>query len=378
MTRAPSRPHRHRDHCQAPEHRDAGTGQRIHDTFQIPLDLAPRALRATPRGELEVAWPPSAADPAGFTSTYSADFLAQHAYHVDGKDVPVPQDPATDKSTRVVWSTAAFRSESAVPRFRFDAVMAEDRAALAWLTAMRDYGFAFVDGTPVTEEATRLICERMGLLRRTLYSDSMWRTEIRPSGNDTAYTSLPLPAHTDGNYWYDPPGVQVFHAIQADADGGGKSLLVDGFAVADRLRARDPEAFHFLATQPLRYFHTDPAFDYRGQHTVFQLDADGDLDRFAFNNDDRDVVRLPFDQVPRFYRHLKSLIATMRDPELEYWTLLKPGDVLFFNNNRVLHGRSGFSARSGRILSGAYISAEDVASTFRTLHARVHAKETIH
>ena len=52
-------------------------------------------------------------------------------------------------------------------------------------------------------------CSRIGFLRPTLYSPGMWATEVRPVYNDTAYTTIALPPHTDGCYWDDQPGLQV-------------------------------------------------------------------------------------------------------------------------------------------------------------------------
>jgi hypothetical protein len=39
---------------------------------------------------------------------------------------------------------------------------------------------------------------------------------------------------------------------------------------------------------------------FRAQHTIFGLDSTGVLERFHFNNLDRDVLRLPADQVNKY------------------------------------------------------------------------------
>ena len=55
-----------------------------------------------------------------------------------------------------------------------------------------------------------------------------------------AYTAYPLTPHTDNPYRNPTPGVQLLHSIVAAPGGGGESLLVDGFAVAERLRQVRP------------------------------------------------------------------------------------------------------------------------------------------
>jgi hypothetical protein len=91
----------------------------------------------------------------------------------------------------------------------------------------------------------------------------MWATEVRPVYNDTAYTTVALPPHTDGCYWDDQPGLQVFQCLQPDLDGGGKTVLVDGFKVADIMRERYPESFKYWCKQALPFHHVDDSTDHR-------------------------------------------------------------------------------------------------------------------
>jgi gamma-butyrobetaine dioxygenase len=66
------------------------------------------------------------------------------------------------------------------------------------------------------------------------------RAEARPT--DLAYTPIELLAHTDQPYRQPVPGIQLLHCLRNDAPGGD-STLADGLAVANALRAADPEAF---------------------------------------------------------------------------------------------------------------------------------------
>ena len=241
------------------------------------------------------------------------------------------------------------------------------------LACIHRYGFVAVTG--VAREGTEELVRRISFPRPTLYSHSgMWRTEVRPDGNDTAYQSIPLPAHTDGTYFQDPPGLQVFHAV-ATAPSGGASMLVDGFAVARTLQAQDPAAFRFFAHTDLPFRFLDDEHFLLAWQRVFRLDSHGRLLRFAYNNDDR----APFggasagmdDPGQSFYRHLPSLLAAIRSAHAELWFQLTPGLALIFDNQRVLHARSGFSVApgQGRVLEGAYVNEEDWKSKLRVLGA---------
>eukprot|EP01052_Picozoa_sp_SAG31_P048564 SAG31_NODE_10217_length_1169_cov_1.614953_1_plen_206_part_00 len=79
-------------------------------------------------------------------------------------------------------------------------------------------------------------------------------------GDNLAYTSLPLSCHTDNPYRDPYPGIQLLHCIvPASGERAGLSLLADGFAVADALRASDPLAFEVLSTVARPFDYRDPA-----------------------------------------------------------------------------------------------------------------------
>lgn len=243
------------------------------------------------------------------------------------------------------------------------------------LALLHRYGFVRIEGVPASEAATEAACRRIAALRGTLYGEGMWRTEVLPGGgNDTAYSTIPLPAHVDGCYMSDPPGLQAFHCLRADPTGG-HTLLVDGLAVAESLRAAHPDTFNALAATPLQYHHTDSVHQLRAWHTPIALDPlTGAVTGIRFNNDDRAPVALPSKalgdvpvSMPALYVHIRRMLAALRSPAHELWMPLRPGTLLIFDNQRILHGRSGFSGASGRILSGAYVGRDEWQSRFRSV-----------
>jgi gamma-butyrobetaine dioxygenase len=86
-----------------------------------------------------------------------------------------------------------------------------------------------------------------------------------------AYSNVALDLHQDLVYYESPPGeklrtdalswrtdvklstgLQFLHAIQyPETVTGGESILMDGFAVAERLRDTQPQAFATLAQLPM-------------------------------------------------------------------------------------------------------------------------------
>jgi gamma-butyrobetaine dioxygenase len=51
---------------------------------------------------------------------------------------------------------------------------------------------------------------------------------------NVAYSNMALDVHIDLAYYESPPGLQLLHCMQFDADViGGNSIVLDGFRVAE-------------------------------------------------------------------------------------------------------------------------------------------------
>lgn len=300
-----------------------------------------------------------------------------------------------------------------------------DAALLRALRFVRDYGLVLVEGVPSPggagpgggatmaegEAASEALWRRMGSgrLQGSVYSAGAWRTEVLPAGDashtDSAYGLRALASHTDGNYMDARPGLQAFHCLRADASGGGDTVLVDGFSVAERLRASDPAAFALLCAAELPYHHTGADGLQTQWKRVFDLDDGGRVVGFGFNDADRapltlrqyagvravaaivggslptsasapPALSLP-SAVPEIYRALRALAACVRDPAAEVTLSLRPGTALVFDNRRVTHARTalGRATGIGRVLAGGYIAAEDWHSALRLVSRAAGAYE---
>ena len=386
-----------RDHCACAACTDPRTQQRLFDTGSLPPALKPASVVADAgTGELVVAWPAGDAGSPAHVSRYPLAWLTAHGYCEGylGAAHPSFLDAGRDARSRVLWGAATFggrrdpHADRPFPRVEHSDYMGSDTGLARALAAMRDYGYIMVEGVPVgaTIEAgvaaTDAALRRIGFLKRTLYGDGTWCVAVKPTAaadnNDTAYSCVALPAHTDGNYWAVEVA-QAFHCISPDAGGGGETLLVDGFAVAERLRAHAPATFDFFSTFSIPYHHTEASTIQLDAHPVFRLRPDGGLASFHFNNDDRaPIVPLRgegqagarWDIVTAFYTHLRVLLAALRSAEAEVWVPLKPGTLLIFDNSRVLHGRSALSGPGcGRVLAGAYIDGDVWRGRLRALAA---------
>jgi trimethyllysine dioxygenase len=249
-----------------------------------------------------------------------------------------------------------------LPRVPYHAIMADDRGLERWLEGVEIYGFCLAEGVPATPEDTAALARRIGYLRATIFGD-FWDFTADLAKADTAYTNLELRPHTDGTYAFDAPGLQLFHCLHF-AGSGGESILVDGFRIADELRAADPDAYETLASVEVTGHYIGDGAHLMASRPVFRHDK-GRLVQVTFNNYDRAPFRLPDAEMREFYRALKAFEALANDARLQWRHPLRPGEVVLFDNWRVLHGRAAYQGE--RRLCGAYLNREDFESRLRVL-----------
>ncbi|KAJ3947109.1 uncharacterized protein N0V96_003495 [Colletotrichum fioriniae] len=221
------------------------------------------------------------------------------------------------------------------------------------------------------------VLERIAFIRETHYG-GFYDFVPDLAMADTAYTNIALPAHTDTTYFTDPAGLQAFHMLSHEAppgqqlpeDGklGGESLLVDAFYAAQILQKEDPAAYEILSKVRLPWHASGNegiTISPDKRYPVLEVDPQTrTLHRVRWNNDDRGVVPFTDDVSPtEWYAAARKWDAILRRSDVEFWWQLKPGQVLIFDNWRVMHGRSAFEGR--RRIAGAYINRDDFVSRWR-------------
>ncbi|KAG0640837.1 hypothetical protein HOY80DRAFT_1015246 [Tuber brumale] len=339
-----------RDHCQCSECFHPETKQRVLNTFSIPKNIQPDVVEAEERG-MKIKWKND-----GHESFYNWEWLHLHSYN-----------PRLERYISPQFKFWGSEIAEGPPEVGYEAVMESDAGVGEWTRNIRKYGFCYVNGVPVTPEATKELVERIAHIKHTHYG-GFWDFTSDLSKKDTAYTTLALGVHTDTTYFSNPAGLQLFHLLSHTDGSGGQSILVDGFRAAKILREEDPTAYRILSNvripshssgnhgssiQPYAPF---PMFNH---HPV-----NGELILVRWNNDDRATMDRWDDpaDVERFYEAARAWNDVLKRRESEYWEQLIPGRPLILDNWRVLHGRASFDGK--RRLCGAYISRDDFMSRF--------------
>lgn len=351
-----------RDNCQCPVCTLESAQARKLLMSDLDINTGVDTVEVTNDNKVSIVWPDQ------HTSVYDAEWLKKRCFSPAARQA-MQEELFLNK--RYYWD-----SKLRIPTADYQEVLHDDKAALAWLLALRRVGIVYLKGAPTEQGQVARLAQRIGYLRLTFYGHT-WQVQDKYNANNVAYTSGRLSLHTDYPALHFAPGVQFLHCVQQAVEGG-ESEVVDGFHMAEQLRRADPEAFKMLTSHRIDF--TDTGTDYcdfmlQSKKCIIDVDEEGQVLRVNYNNATRDsVLDLPLHQVQPFYRALRAYVDIMNRPENVVTYRMEPGDLVTFDNWRLLHGRRSYISRPDmlRHLEGAYLDWDEVMSRLRILQSLVH------
>ncbi len=280
--------------------------------------------------------------------------------HLPPSSIP-PQEPwvATDFSEPPTIDGSAILDEQGRP----------DEAVLqAWLGALATYGICRLADTPTSLDFVGSLVGSVAPIRDTNFGH-VWSVRASPAPDSTANTGLDLGQHTDLPTRETPPGFQFLHCIENTVDGGW-SRQSDGLAVVNALRSEQPDAYEALTTLEWVFGNRSPDADHRWIGPLIDhVEGHSPLTLRAFYPV-RSAPNMPLADVPRAYEAQRTFATMARDPRFQIRYPFKPGDLIGFDNRRVLHGRDAFESIGSRHLRGCYADHDDLYSRLRVLGHR--------
>jgi gamma-butyrobetaine dioxygenase len=318
-----------RHNCPCPDCRDPVTGQRLVEITQ---------LSNGPLATVTAEWPDSIEvtfTPDGHRSVFSRAWLAASALDGDG------DADARTEDGKVLWPAASL---GAVPAADWAAYRADDAVRLSLLDAVARYGAGLLRCVPAAEGMVTAVAETFGFVRETNYG-RIFDVRVVADPANLAFTSRAIAPHTDNPYRDPVPTLQLLHCLR-DADLGGDTVLVDGFAAAAALRAADPGSFGVLTRTPVPFSYVDKETSLSACQPLIALSPRGRIACVRLNNRSMQPVRLPFDQAEAVYAAYRAWAEMVARPEFALRLRLAPGDCLIFDNTRILHARTAFSSSS--------------------------------
>lgn len=333
-----------RDNARDPISFDSRSHQR--ELYTAGIDAAIRPIEAAVidgGGSISITWP-DMDDPVIYDGAFLRDFS-------DVSDVMALPKPA-------IWDKAALDHDAL--HLDYDAVIGGDDMN-ALLGGLARDGFVVLGNTPCSMASVDEVVKKIGYVRETIFG-GLWEFEANEDMADSAFTPKELRPHTDGTYSHDAPGLQMLLCMEYDAIGGD-SIMVDGLRIADEIRRNDPALFDAMTRIGVTGLYKGDGVMLRAQRPIFRLGNDGEIAQVTFNNYDRDTVRLNSTDMAALYAGIRAFDNLANAPDYQWRYQLKPGEMLVFDNWRILHGRGAFQGR--RKMAGAYVNREDYESRVR-------------
>lgn len=254
-----------------------------------------------------------------------------------------------------------------LPCMKYSDILESGDLHLAFLESILYRGFAILQGIPAQRQHIEEIASLVGKLRMTNYE--IYELESKPDPEIVGDTALPLAPHTDEPYRVDPPAVTFFHVI-AQSDHGGASTLIDSFRLVEVLKRQNPEAFDLLTRIPARFHRSlieGRMFEY--QHPIIQTDSDGDVASVRLLDRALAPVDCALEQVQPFYAAVRELLELSYGGEGMIEFKLKAGEMLVFNNQRLMHGRTAFDpGGSRRHIRSCHVDLDEFYSRLRIIY----------
>ena len=316
-------------------------------------DIAPTSV-STSGGDLIVGWND------GHESTYGGDWLFCFAY----------QSP--DRMRRNGWRPKLWRSELAkdFPTSHWQHASVAGSGQLEMYRQLLDHGIVRIQGVGTEPAQTEPLANLIGPIHETTVYGRIYDVKAEPVAKLGAKTGIAQAPHIDDAFCYSPPGIDIFHCL-VNTDQGGMSTYADGFAVAEAIRCEQPKAFRTLTTLPITHFRRHPGeINMRHRGPLITLDEFNNpcgiryFDR-AFGPPDVDSSRMD-----DLYAAVREFNRRIRSSEFLTQIRINPGEAVFIDNHRVMHGRTAFDPSSGRHIRLCHVPRDEFHGRMRELALR--------
>ena len=341
-----------------PQDRDQHSGQRLIDVADLPATPSIRDLEYRD-GDLTVRWADGEA-PVRFPAAWL--YARARPTHAPERRVRRWLEGAMlDARHDFVWAD--------VGRLRRN-----PRERLSWMVKLAQDGIAFMSAVPAVEGGLLSAMMLVGRVLETNYGQ-VFDVRAVPQPENLAYSDRGLGLHTDNPYREPVPGFQALHTLLAAPDGGD-SLLADGFALAEHLREIDPESYERLCRTPVPFFYRAQGAELYAERPLIQRDVAGQVVAVHYNSRSIAPLALEPQACRAFYAAYRRFAQLLREPRFQAVLRLAPGELMVFDNHRILHGRTGFASQAHpRHLRGCYLTRDSIYSEIGLLRRQQPSEE---
>ena len=333
-----------RDNCPSAIHPTAN--MRVFNILTVSKKIFPKKINLN-QNQLDIDW-----SEGSHKSKFNLQWLRNHCYtEINNKKYNSPY---------IFWDSNLKKNFSKI-KLNHNDIISNDSYLKKWLKLLHSHGFAIIKNGPTKKKSGFRILKRISHHRETFFGTPFEVINI-PKPNNTAYTAQALRNHTDLPYFEYAPGYQFLHCLVNNATGG-KSSVVDGFAVANYLRKKEKKIYKLLTETYVKFKDTDYTQKaIRVLHSpIITLTKDNDFNDIRFSMAAMGTIDVNPKKMKKFYDAYQFFASLLQNNKFKIDFRLEAGDIFCFNNRRVLHGRTEFDPNSGnRHLQGYYVERDEI------------------
>ena len=329
-----------RDHAKDESNWDERSNQRKTFTAGLNPNIKIKKANISNEGEyIDIIW-----SDASNNIQYSSEFLYKNSVNY-----------SYDKNQIKIWENKEIKDDI----FLSYKNIISDEGFKNLLIRLYSFGFAVITDCKMNMSSVELLAKKIGYVRNSIFG-GLWSFESNADMADSAYTNEELRPHTDSTYSNDAPGLQLLLCCEYDAKGG-ESIMVDGLKLAETIKAQNKKLYEVLTKIEVPGNYTGDGVILEAKRPIIKLDDKKQVAQISFNNYDRAPFRLNSELTKIFYEAISLFDNLANSKQYQWRHILKPGELLIFNNWRVLHGRGSFNGK--RKINGCYINKEDFDSS---------------
>ena len=345
-----------RHNCFCQECGNSIDGIRSITILDVAADIKPSEIQLHNNKTIQLTWED------GHQSRYDASWLRAHCY--------------SDKSRagRLRFQPITWRSDMAqsFPTVDYSSVLNDETVRLDMFEKLRDYGIVKVDDVGQSAQETEKLANLLGPIHETTVYGYIYDVQVEAVSKLGAKTAIHQDPHHDDAFYYNQPGIDVFHCLINDSGEGGESTYCDGFAIAESIRAEAPDAFELLTTVPIQHNRRHPGeIDLRINAPLIRLDWNGKLSGIRYFDRATAPLDLPANLVPPMFEAIRHYHKRMVSSEFKITIKIPPGTGMLIDNQRVMHGRTAFKTNSGRHIRLCHVPRDEFHGRLRDLGARL-------
>ena len=286
--------------------------------------------------------------------TFPVEWLKENAY---GKDV----------LNKLSSEARPIPLTGKVSEFDYNELVENASKRLDWLLKIYEDGLSILKNVPIESQYVMKVASFVYSNQPSIYGE-YFDVVSSPKNTDVAYAQVPLPLHMDQPYYESPPGLQLLHCLKNDqCVEGGFNEVVDVFVAAEEFRRDFTTEFNTLSKTPVImgrvYKDLDRSVRMLYFRPHFVLGYNNEIVGVHWTNSMQYGLCATHNMVEPYYHARSKWANYVKNFKIRHTIRLTPGDLLIFNNRRVLHSRTDFSLNGGeRHLQGTYVNIDEFKS----------------